>query len=372
MNLQQEDCSYLTFCDLLTGYRLSSVLMLAHDAGVFDAIDQEGSEGPELCLRFDWDSDYGDRFLRCLCGVGLLRQQDNRYFLSCFAATYLCSESAQYQGKTLNFEKQLYHSWGQLTATLGAGKRIFATKDKDPGELEQAFSTYLGSMDEAARIRAKELWDWLPLPASTGTILDIGSGSGAFLYDFLIRYSAWRGIFCDLPEVVAGKGLHQRVAELNHRLSWCGCNLLAAGPSDFDLIGEQSCDIVLLSNIIHCQGAAETDSLLRKAIAKTTEQGMIIIHDFFSDTGWRGSLYDIHMMLNTFNGTAHSLQEIIEMALAYGFRHNCSHQLRSGSTVLLLAKNREILSSIPLGQQEIGIIRDIVSERDARFFPKEI
>ncbi len=40
--------------------------------------------------------------------------------------------------------------------------------------------------------------------------------------------------------------------------------------------------------------------------------------------------------------------------------------------MLLLAKNREILSSISLGQQKSDISRDIVSERDARFFPKEI
>lgn len=348
MNLQKEACSYLNFSDLLTGYRLSSVLMMAHDAGVFDAIDQDGGEGSELCARFGWDLVYGDRFLRCLCSLGLLRQHDSRYFLSEFAATYLCSESAQYQGKTLAFEKQLYHSWEQLAVTLGAGKRIFATKDKDPRELEWAFSTYLGSMDEAANVRAKELWDWFPLPASSGTILDIGSGSGAFLSDFLMRCPAWRGIFCDLPEVVASKELHQRVEEIEHRVSWCSCNLLADSPSDFDLIREQSCDIVLLSNIIHCQGTTETDTLLRKAVSRTREEGVIVIHDFFSDTGWRGSLYDIHMMLNTFNGKMYSLQEIIEMAAPYGFCHNFSKQLPSGSTTLVLARNRETINSVSL------------------------
>jgi cyclopropane fatty-acyl-phospholipid synthase-like methyltransferase len=340
MNLEQEACSYHNFSDLLTGYRLSSALMMAHDAGVFDAIDQNGAEGSELCQRLGWDLAYGDRFLRCLCGLGLLRQHDDRYFLSPFAATYLCSLSGQYQGKTLAFEKQLYHSWEQLATTLETGKRVFATKDKDPQELEQAFSTYLGSMDEAARIRAKELWDWFPLPASSGTILDIGSGSGAFLYDFLIRHTAWRGVFCDLPEVVAIKELHQRVAEMEHRVSWCSCNLLADSTSGFDSISERSCDIVLLSNIIHCQGTPETDTLLRKAASRTREKGVIVIHDFFSDTGWRGSLYDIHMMLNTFNGKTYSLQEIIEMAAPYGFCHNFTKQLCSGSTAHILARNR--------------------------------
>jgi hypothetical protein len=343
LNDQQNACSYLAFSDLLTGYRQSTVLMLAHDAGVFDAVNQEGSEGSELCARLGWEPLYGERFLLCLCGLGLLRQQDGRYFLSLFAATYLCSGSAQFQGKTLAFEKLLRHSWEQLPATLQAGKRIFATGDKDPHELERAFSIYLGSMDETARIRAEELWEWFPLPASSGIILDIGSGSGAFLYNFLIRYPGWRGIFCDLPEVVAGKGLHQQVTEIEHRISWCGCNLLADSPSDFDEIGEHSSDLVLLSNIIHCQGSLETTALLRKAVSKAGKQGVLVIHDFFSDTGWRGSLYDIHMMLNTFNGKTYSRQEIIEMAASCGFHHSFSKQLRSGSTALIFATDRGTL-----------------------------
>ncbi|GEM_PF-507241 len=343
LNLPPEASSYLDFSDLLTGYRQSSALMLAHDAGVFDAVGQEGCEGPELCRRCGWDLLYGERFLRCLCGLGLLRQEDTRYFLSPFAATYLRSDSAQYQGKTLAFEKQLYRSWEQLPATLGAGKRLFATEEKTPEELEQAFTTYLGSMDEAARIRAKELWDWFPLPATGGTILDLGSGSGAFLADFLLRWTSWRGIFCDLPLVIANNELHRRLAGIEHRISWCGCNLLADCPSDFDAIPDKSCDLVLLSNIIHCQENAETTALMRKAASKTREPGLLVVHDFFSDCGWRGALYDIHMMLNTFNGKTYSLPEISEMAVACGFCHSFAKQFRSGSTALIFARNRETL-----------------------------
>ncbi len=341
LNLQQEDGSFLAFSDLLTGYRLSLVLMQAHEAGVFDAIGREGAEGPELCARLGWEPVYGARFLRCLCGLGLLGTRAGRYFLSSFAATYLCSGSARYQGRTLDFEKKLFGSWERLTSCLAAGKRVFSTADKDPQELQRAFSTYLGSMDEAARIRSRELWEWFPPPAAVGTILDMGAGSGAFLGGFLTRYPGWRGIFCDLPEVVADPALHGRLAETCSRLSWCGCNLLADAASDFDLIREQSCDLVVLSNIIHCQGRREAEVLLRKAVSKACRQGVLVIHDFFSDTGWRGALYDIHMMLNTFNGKTYPLQEIVGIGAACGFGHTSSMQLPSGSTVLVLAEKRE-------------------------------
>ena len=353
LNGQQDNCSYLAFSDLLTGYRLSLLLIQAHDAGIFDAVGQEGAEGPALCARLGWEPVYGDRFLGCLCGLGLLGRQGGRYVLSPFSATYLRSGSAQYQGRTLAFEKKLFGSWEQLTACLAAGKRVFATEDKDPQELQRAFSTYLGSMDEAARIRSRELWEWFSPSAPVGIILDIGAGSGAFLGGFLLRYPGWRGIFCDLPEVVADPALHGRLAEIDSRLSWCGCNLLADAPSDFDKIAEQSCDLVVLSNIIHCQGRRETETLLGKAVSKAGLQGVLVIHDFFSDTDWRGALYDIHMMLNTFNGKTYPLQEIVEMAASFGFGHACARQLPSGSTALVLAGKREsILPFIDLAGEE--------------------
>jgi hypothetical protein len=344
---QPEAGPYLTFSDMLTGYRQSAVLMLAHDAGVIEAVG-EGCEGPELCARLGWEPVYGGRFLLCLCGLGLLRLQDGRYFLSRFSATYLCSASEEYQGSTLTFEKQLRQSWEQLSATLQTGKRVFAAGDKDPQELERAFFTYLGSMDEAARIRSEELWDWFPVPASSGTIMDIGAGSGTFLYNFLMRYPAWRGIFCDLPEVVADKRLHRQITGLEHRITLCGCNLLSDSPSEFEAIREQSCDVALLSNIVHCQGTPETYTLLRKVASRTGENGVLVVHDFFSDTGWRGSLYDIHMMLNTFNGQTYAQQEIIDMAASFGFHHSLSRQLRSGSTAIVLARNRRTITSFPL------------------------
>ena len=79
----------------------------------------------------------------------------------------------------------MHESWEQLTPTLHAGKRIFATRDKDPRELQKAFSVFLGAMDEAARVRAVELWDWLPFCGIGGeTILDAGAATGRFWPNF--------------------------------------------------------------------------------------------------------------------------------------------------------------------------------------------
>ena len=155
------------------------------------------------------------------------------------------------------------------------------------------------------------------------------------------------------PRVQRDHPGYGRLAEIEKRITWCGCNLLADVPSAFDEIPDQSCDLVVLSNIIHCQGTGETEILLHKAVAKASRQGVLVIHDFFSDTGWRGALYDIHMMLNTFNGKTYPLPEVIEMGASFGFCHTCARQLPSGSTALVLAGDREsILPFIDLSGEE--------------------
>lgn len=345
---------FAAFTDLLTAYRLTGVLMEAHEAGLFAAVGGVGRSGTELCTQVGWDPAYGERFLRCLCGLGLLRLQEDRYALSDFAAAYLDPASPCYQGRTLAFERRLRRSWQELGPTLAGGRRVVGTEDKDPDTLCRAFGIYLGAMDEAARIRASELWEALPPPRQTGTLLDLGAGSGAFAAVFLDRYPGWRAILCDLPEVTADTDLHPLPQEVMARINWCACNLLSAGPSPFDAIADRSCHLVLLSNVVHCQGQEETALLLAKAVSKTADGGLLLIHDFFTDTGWRGALYDLHMMINTYNGRTYSRSELIVMAGDCGLELRQDLALSSGSDLLVFTRCRPRESRRAMGPSGAG------------------
>ena len=68
------------------------------------------------------------------------------------------------------------------------------------------------------------------------------------------------------------------------------------------------------------------------------EDGIVLIHDFFSDCGWRGAMYDIHMMLNTYNGRTYSIDEMNIMLADFEFLYTKKIQLDSGSTILAASK----------------------------------
>nr|WP_321465599.1 methyltransferase [uncultured Desulfobulbus sp.] len=326
----------------MTGYRLSSILLLMEEVALFDVVGEQGETGETICSRIGWDRAYGKRFLDCLCRLGLLDLEGASYLPSRFSRTFLCRRSAAFQGQTLAFEQHLHRSWQQLGATLRAGQRVFATENKSETELAEAFRLYLGAMDEAAALRAEELWQAIgPLPPR-GCILDIGAGSGAFLAAFLRRHPTWSAMYCDLPQVVDSSN-HPRLDPFASRLSWCRCNLLDAGDPEFAALPSSGYDLVLLSNLIHCQSAEENERILQRAVEKTAAEGKLLIHDFFSDCGWRGALYDLHMMLNTYNGRTYPVEECVDMAARCGFGYHISQALHSGSTLLTLARSESVL-----------------------------
>jgi hypothetical protein len=326
----------LDFSDLLTGYRASMVLLLAHRTGLLALLGNGAVSAATLCIQLGWDPAYGRRFLEALCGLEVLCREGEGYDYAPGVRPLLAPDGAWPQWQTLEFEAQLIASWHRLEDTLKAGRRLLVGGDKSPHELEQARNRYLGAMDDAARVRAVEVWDCLDTLPEQGRLLDLGTGSGAYVRELLTRRPGWSVVCCDLPEILSREELRRSLAPWGGRIDWCGCNLLDGEPSGWHTIEAQSCDLVLLSNLIHCQGAAETTGMLRRAAAKVAGQGLLIIHDFFTDDR-RGALYDLHMMLNTYNGRTYAVREVEEMATSLGFVRQQVHQLPSGSVLLVLA-----------------------------------
>ena len=334
MKILPSDNSYSTFCDLTSGYRMFCVITEALRSGVIDLLEDRDRTLEELLEATALLPEEGRRFIALLVNVGLLEQYDGRLYLSRFSRSYLSRSSAASQRHVLEFEPLLMEKWRQLGAVLheGQGAQI---REQSPDEFRERLQLFQQAMTEAAQVRSRELWDALTDLPERGTIIDIGAGEGTYLREFLAQHPMWQGIACDLPDVCS------RVAAgpVPDNLTIHPCNILDRQ----ELAGlvasyRAQADLLLFSNICHCYGPGENESLLQQAGALLAEEGLLIVHDFYRDANSAGALYDLHMLVNTWNGRSYTTAEIAALLQGAGFGHNVVIELPSRSLAMVATR----------------------------------
>lgn len=335
MIILPSDNSYRTFCDLTGGYRMFRVMSEAIDSGIIDRLDEGDCTMAELTVATTLQPDEGRRFIDLLVNVGLIGQYDGLIHLSRFSRTYLSRTSPTSQRHVIEFEPTLMENWGRLGEVLreGQGTLIREQSDDDYWERLQLFQK---AMAEAAIVRSRELWDALTDLPERGTIIDIGAGEGTYLREFLARHPLWRGIACDLPDVC------QQAANgpIPHNLSLHPCNILERQELDeFVARHRATADLLLFSNLLHCYSPGENRALLEQAAGMLTDEGLLVVHDFYRDANSFGALYDLHMLVNTYNGRSYTTAETAVMLQSAGFGHYAAIELPSNSLAIVATRN---------------------------------
>jgi len=306
---------YAGFCAMITGYRQLAVVMAAVDCGIIDALTDSPCTLEALLEITGMKAREGERFVRQLAGSGLIEERDGVLRLSPFAATYLSRESELCQRGVLAFERQLQRRWETLGDQLTAGQGS-VVEEHPPEVYRERLGLFHRAMHEAAAVRSRELWDALGTVSPTGFVIDAGAGDGTYLKSFLGRYPGWRALACDLGDVltvVTGPGEDDAV-------TLCPCNLL--DPAERREVAGRyrgTADLLLLSNFIHCYDRYEVVAMLADLGELVARDGRVVIHDFFTDGNPFGALYDLHMLVNTYNGRTYTLAETAGMLSGAGF-----------------------------------------------------
>ncbi len=322
--------SYKTFCDITTAYRLASVITQALKQGIIEITGVSGNTKTEILAVSGMQTQEGDRFLSLLVNVGILEMYADRFYLSQFSRKYLCKRNETNQLDVLEFEQILVDKWANLDSVLQHGQGTVVS-DQTDSAYKKRLILFQKAMHGAAVIRSNELWDALPCLPEKGVIIDIGAGDGTYLKVFLKRFPYWRAIACDLQDVVA--------EITDDSITTHACNLIDPQEKE-QLVSKygNSASIVLLSNVTHCYSPLENAAIMELTSELVRDDGMVIVHDFFSDGNCFGALYDAHMMLNTYNGRTYSFDEAFRMLNAAGFGHTNLIELQSYSHAILAAK----------------------------------
>jgi SAM-dependent methyltransferase len=290
-------------------YWQARILATAAHLELFDWLGKRARGARAATKYFGGTQEGWKTFLDALSAMGLLKKRVKSYENSSFTLRYLCSG----KGSFLLSDYDAWDVWGKLPAFLISGKRP---------KISQPFFTdreqterLLQSLDQDARKIAPYLMARLPLSRSK-TLLDVGGGLGSFTIACCRRAPHLRAIIVEHPRVVSFTSRAVKNAKIAKRVQVMGLDIAKEPlPRGFDL--------VLISNVLHGQGARENRALLRSAYRCLNHGGRIVLRDVFmnrvgTDPDW-GALFSVALFLHTPHGRCYALDEVHGWLRAAGF-----------------------------------------------------
>ncbi|MDQ2996155.1 MAG: acetylserotonin O-methyltransferase, partial [Chloroflexota bacterium] len=259
------------------------------------------------------------RLLNAAVALGLLEKHDDRYANSPIAAACLAGEGPFYLGNLVKREGAFYRRWSRLTEAVRTGQRPEENiKDEDQSNWVRDFELALYDIARTAAPAIAEALQPL-LPQRSGRplrVIDIGGGHGAYSIALARRDSNMEAVVFELPavtevarEIVATSGVADRVA-------------VQAGDFKTDDLGTNF-DLALLFGILVSEPPADAVALLRKIHAALGPGGLVAIRGFYLAPDRAGpleaTLSDLHMLLSTDAGTAHTVDDVAAWLHEAGF-----------------------------------------------------
>lgn len=332
--------------DLATAYWYSEVLFAALDAKVFDHLDAAGKALAPLAEAVSCDAETLMRLLTMLQRLELVGHADGIWFNQPLASRFLVSDQPDYLGHLLLYRRYMKTGWEGLTGKLtgdraSQGRSLNASDDYALRNFH-----YVRAMDALARQKAEEIVRRIPGSVWHAPILDIGGGAGALSRAMVRRRQASEAWLLELPEVLqAAEALYPNPGD------WDRMHTIAADFRHHPFDAGQQFGMVVLGNFLHAYGAGDARRLLEKAVSLLSSDGLLVVHDYCPDrmdgpVPQKGALYDLCMMLNTYDGRCHSADAIREWIEAAGMTEIATLDLETDSCLILASRNEGALSAI--------------------------
>ena len=306
---------------LFTGLELNLFKLLEQDLCSVTALAREANcHGPELL-----------RLLRAMEGIGLVTCQKENWYNTQAASLFLVPGKKDYMGDFFLYRKFMRPQWETLT------QKVCLEKEK-PGttlSYEERNRRYLSSTDTLVRQKAREIVQLLRPEQIKGPILDIGGGAGSLIRALQTIIPESYATLFDIPEVI--EAAHTLYPD---KKDWEKITPVSGDFRTHEF--EDKFSLICMSNFLHTYGPEEARQLLLKACTQLTPNGILILHDYFPDRKGRvpekGVLYDLAMMLNTFNGDCHDSSTITKWLEEARIETIGITDLNTDSTVILAQK----------------------------------
>lgn len=332
--------------DIATGYWYAQVLFTAVELNLFGHIEAACASIPDLAAKAGCKPHELTRLLAVLTRMDLIHETPAGRFNSQLARRFLVPDQPDYMGDFILYRRYMQTGWKGLTAAVVRADRLVA---KYPLSADSDYATrnfhYVRAMDRLARIKAREIVKVLDPDAWHGPVIDLGGGAGALCRALVqsqkMRGRAVSGTLFDLQEVIAAaRRIYPQMSQ------WENIKTMVGDFRHAHFAENQTYGVVVLSNFLHAYAGDTARELLLKSVTLTAPNGMLLIHDYFPDRpGQRphkGALYDLNMMLNTFDGGCQLCSTVSGWLQAAGMTHIRVHDLESDSSIILAGRSEKI------------------------------
>ena len=333
--------------NMATAYWTSQVLFTALELELFRHLEAGADTCGSLAEAAGCDPSALARLLEALKSLGLVdgpkdSGRRGQYWNSQVAALYLVPGKPEYMGEFFLYRQYMRPQWETLTQKVSARPPAPEGRTAQSDEAlsyEERNFRYVRAMDTLVRQKAGEIAGLVKAERISGPILDAGGGAGALVRAVKEACGISEAQLFDIPEVIeAAARLYAEDKD------WEGITRVAG---DFRThVFDGRFGLIILSNFLHAYGREEARELLGKAAGLLASDGLLLIHDYFPDqqgaVPHKGALYDLAMMLNTYNGACQEGRTLKDWCRQEGLAFCAMTPLSSDSAVILARQDRAL------------------------------
>ncbi len=307
----------------LQGLLLARTIMAATKLGVFEALGTGALTSAELAEQVRTDPRATQKLLNALVGAGYLRRHKQRYTLTPVVRKWLLKGSRRSLRDNVLFrfvEWKFIEGYEEFVRT---GKPLRVHEEMSTEE----WGSYQRGMRSMAGLSAGEVARRTPVPKGARTMLDIGGSHGYYSVALCRRHPQLRATILDLPEAVVHATAILAQENMGERV------IHRAGNALTEDLGNETWDLVLVSQLIHHFDEASNRDLVRRVARALRPGGILAVLEILCTTssapkGQTEALLDLYFAVTSESGTW-SLDKIREWQRRAGLTPRKSIRLLS-------------------------------------------
>ena len=322
--------NYEKVMDIIFGRWKSQTLYAGVKLGVFDIVGSKSMSQVKIAEELGLDPALSYRLLRALASIGLLREDNDRFFSITSMGELLRSDNPQTLRAIVLLEEgpEHYAIWKHLSTMVKDGKqdgfvrefgqRIFDYAAHHPYYAEvfnKAMSSY-SAMQTKWILEALDGYDF----SKIRHICDVGGGHGHLLCNILLRHPHIRGTVLEMEQVIQDK-----------TLLWANKMGIAADQCNYvkgDMFNEvPSADAYFMKMILHDWDDEECLEILSNIQRAAPTQARLFIVEHIvpgPETPHFSKLFDIHMLC-ALTGKERTEEEYLALLKQAEFKHIRTH-----------------------------------------------